>query len=159
MSGKARTTKELKEHILKTITVDLNGCWVWGGYKVKGYGRVYRNNRQVSVHRLIWEFYKGPIPQGVQVLHKCDNPSCSNPEHLFLGTQKDNVHDCMNKGRFVWGEKNGMAKITRSIADSIRSDCRPSRLVAKENGVDQKTVLNIRHGKSWRQSNGQERSY
>ncbi len=71
------------------------GCWLWTGY-VERYGVFHR----VKAHRAAWTFYKGEIPQGKRVLHHCDVPSCVNPEHLFLGTLRDNTQDSIKKGRF-----------------------------------------------------------
>jgi hypothetical protein len=77
-------------------------CWLWLGH-LQRYGRFkpqgIRNSPQVLAHRYSYELHFGPIPIGMNVLHKCDNPACVNPDHLFLGTQKDNVIDMMNKGR------------------------------------------------------------
>lgn len=83
--------------------VDKTGdCWVWTGATVhNGYGTISVNNRLVRTHRLAYELTHGPIPAGMKVLHTCDNPPCCRPDHLFLGTDKDNVHDAVDKGRHV----------------------------------------------------------
>jgi hypothetical protein len=76
------------------------GCWIWKGPKsVNGYGSFQYRRTSNSAHRIAFEFLKGPIPEGLQVLHRCDNPPCVNPEHLFLGTNLDNVKDKVQKGR------------------------------------------------------------
>lgn len=77
-------------------------CWLWlGRPRISfGYGRIQLENRQsVSSHRFSWELHNGPIPQGMSVLHKCDVPQCVRPDHLFLGTQLDNMRDRRSKGR------------------------------------------------------------
>lgn len=74
-------------------------CWEWGGSKVKGYGSFSHNSRTIQAHRFIWQLINGPIDDGFNVLHRCDNPACVRPSHLFLGTQGDNVRDCIRKGR------------------------------------------------------------
>ena len=75
-------------------------CWNWtGGCQHNGYGSVYHDGRIKRTHRLSYELHYGNIPRGINVCHKCDNPSCVRPDHLFLGTQKDNVTDMINKGR------------------------------------------------------------
>jgi hypothetical protein len=76
------------------------GCWNWTACKTnRGYGKTSLNGMTTYVHRAIWVINFGEIPTGMYVCHKCDNPSCCNPEHLFLGTQKDNMRDCANKDR------------------------------------------------------------
>lgn len=75
-------------------------CWPWKGYiNPDGYGRIQWDGRTQNAHRISWIIQKGTIPQGLQVLHKCDNPPCVNLEHLFLGTHNDNIADKMKKGR------------------------------------------------------------
>jgi len=87
----------------------VNECWEWIGCKAQGYGRikVYGKLRQAS--HVSWILARGPIPQGKSILHRCDNPPCVNPKHLFVGTQKDNVKDMIRKGRENWatGDRNG----------------------------------------------------
>jgi hypothetical protein len=82
-----------------------NGCWLWmagtryGGYGVIGSGGHFGTMR--AAHRVSWELHRGPIPEGLLVLHRCDTPLCVRPSHLFLGTQNDNITDCIRKGRKV----------------------------------------------------------
>ena len=77
-----------------------NGCWEWAKARDHGgYGRFYTGTVNVGAHRMAWVLAVGPIPNGLCVLHRCDNPPCVNPDHLFLGTIRDNVHDAMKKGR------------------------------------------------------------
>lgn len=81
-------------------SVTAPGCWEWTGTKDKhGYGRVRVDQRKARAHRVAWEAFKGEIPAGLHVLHRCDNPGCVNPEHLFLGTHGDNMRDREAKGR------------------------------------------------------------
>ena len=76
------------------------GCWLWTAGTCRfGYGRFHYVKRDIESHRMSWHFYRGPIPDGLCVLHKCDTPACVNPDHLFLGTRADNNIDCTNKKR------------------------------------------------------------
>ena len=74
-------------------------CWLWRGARRDGYGMFWFKGKIVSAHRVSWELRFGGIPVGMQVLHKCDNRLCIKPEHLFLGTQADNLLDAVKKGR------------------------------------------------------------
>src|SRR3990167_3892348 len=77
------------------------GCWLWtGATRYDGYGtRPWRGKTSAQAHRIAWEVFRGPIPDGLQVLHRCDVRCCVNPDHLFLGTQLDNMRDMIQKGR------------------------------------------------------------
>jgi hypothetical protein len=81
----------LEERLLDGIVKRDNGCWEWQGPFTHRYGQISDQNRRHRAHRLAYELWVGPIPQGLSVLHKCNNPPCCNPAHLFVGTQKENV--------------------------------------------------------------------
>jgi len=120
-----------------------NECWVWTACRmVKGYGQVWYGNKFTGAHRVSWEIEnKTSIPEGLYVLHTCDNPKCVNPQHLFLGTAKDNVADCQAKGRAntARGEKNGKAKLTEEQVKEIR------KLYAPGNGFSMQKLSEIYH--------------
>lgn len=103
-------------------------CWPWLGSRMKvGYGRMrFANRPDVGTHRLSWELSYGAIPDGLWVLHRCDNRICCNPKHLFLGTPYDNIHDMMNKGRRKdydkHGERNPNCKLTDDQVAQLRAD-------------------------------------
>ena len=99
-------------------------CWPWtAAANKKGYGLIGRGRRgqgNVRSNRATWELTRGPIPDGMLVCHKCDNPSCCNPSHLFLGTPRDNHEDKVEKGNQVRGVEVGNAKLTREDVLEIR---------------------------------------
>ena len=76
------------------------GCWIWMGGRRGFYGCISVDNKTELAHRVAWTLYKGTIPNGLLVLHHCDTPLCVNPNHLFVGTQSDNIKDCVKKGRY-----------------------------------------------------------
>lgn len=89
-------------NLLGNIKINPNGCWEWQKGKIKrGYGVIHlsKEKRRILAHRLSYEIFIGEFDQDLFVCHKCDNPSCINPDHLFLGTPLDNALDCQNKGR------------------------------------------------------------
>lgn len=99
------------------------GCLEWTGSRIAtGYGRVRHNGRLACTHRLAYMFAHGEIPEGQYVLHRCDNPPCCNPDHLFLGDQFDNMRDMIRKGRLYnrTGSKNGCSKLTEDDVREIR---------------------------------------
>ena len=132
-------------------------CWEWIGAKHKGYGRILGPNRRdvMNAQRASWmlHFARG-VPHGMQVCHKCDNPECTNPDHLFLGTLRDNMRDKMIKGRSgaPHGIQNPNTKLNEVIACNIYARIfqgeRMSDL-AKEFGVSPPTIRNIKRGVTW----------
>lgn len=128
-------------------------CWLWtkAVCKSRGYGRITIDKISKSAHRVSWELTYGPIPHGMSVLHKCDNRICVNPDHLFLGTQKDNMIDMVSKGRSSRGSKNAFAKLTEDKVLNILQDktSLPEILAAKYN-VSRRLIALIKQRKAWK---------
>lgn len=140
------------------VIVHSGGCWEWtASVNEAGYGRMTAGRgNQLKAHRVSWELHNGPIPEGMCVLHECDNPPCCNPDHLFLGTQLENQADMRAKGRgsqppHSYGEAHHNAKFDASAAIAIKADQRSARLVAADYGISQMTVYRLRHSKTWKQ--------
>lgn len=83
-----------------------DSCWLWKGYLLRGYGRFFLNKKRYTAHQASFILFKGEIKKGLIVCHSCDNPSCVNPDHLWLGSHYDNAQDRMNKGRHFCGKGN-----------------------------------------------------
>lgn len=107
--------EQTRKRLLKSIEVDENNCWNWKLYKTKsGYGTTnYRKKVGQRAHRVSWLVNRGEIPNDYYVLHKCDNPACINPEHLFLGTHTENMKDMKEKGRACKGENSHLHRNNR----------------------------------------------
>jgi HNH endonuclease len=138
----------------KYIPEPMSGCFLWTGAQHRqGYGSISVRGKTQLAHRISWQFYCGEIPDGIKVLHKCDNPPCVNPDHLFLGTQSDNMSDCGKKGRAnKKGENNGRSILTRADAVAIR--CAPQTYgvrvkLARRFGVTVSAVAQIRSKRTW----------
>ncbi len=147
----------LIDRLQKNLKVVPSGCWEWQGYCLNGYGHIGRGGKfgkTLLTHRVMWEIVFGPVPKGLCVLHKCDNPCCCCPTHLFLGTQKDNMADKVCKGRQskLRGEENGRAKLTEDQVNAIRSDNRTQLIIGKEYGVHLQTVNRIKKSKLWKEN-------
>ena len=139
-------------------------CWNWDGAKSRGRGELWDKEKKkpVLAHRFYYEKLVGPIPDGFNVCHTCDNPRCVRPDHLFLGTQADNLRDMTEKGRRRCnnplgknsGETNGMHKLTWPQVDEIRARYIPYKVsmykLAQEFGVNYATIWTIINGRNWK---------
>ena len=112
-SGPARFERKIKK---------TNSCWIWAGTvnNVWGYGQFVCGKKQWRAHRYSWHLNRGPIPDGMEVCHSCDVRLCVNPDHLWLGTQLDNMRDMAKKGRSLNGQRNPMSKVSDSDVVEIR---------------------------------------
>jgi hypothetical protein len=131
------------------------GCWNWTGAYAREYGTFWLAGRQQRTSRVAYTLYVEPIPIGLCVLHRCDNPKCVNPQHLWLGTQGDNAADSKAKGRSTHqrGELSGMAKLTTSKVLQIRKLAgqpgHSQRSLGRRFGVHHATIWLIVTGKRW----------
>lgn len=151
------------------------GCWNFNGCLLpNGYGKVRRLGKTWLAHRLSYTESVGEIPDGVCVLHKCDNRKCINPAHLFLGSRADNMKDMISKGRQNFkksdshrmalsisakNQKNRYSKISMMAANEIRhlysTEKAPQKVLAEMFGVNRSHISRIVRGESWRVNHGQ----
>jgi len=142
-----------KELIESRVYKDpFSGCWNWTRGKDKdGYGKIKVEGRSLRAHRVSYQVFKGEFPENLQTLHSCDNPSCCNPDHLWVGSNADNMADRDNKGRTARGERNGGGgKLKEEEVRLILSDTRRTGLVAEDFGVSIALVYKIRTGEVWK---------
>lgn len=130
-------------------------CWLWlGGRRGDGYGAWVYEGKQQGVHRLAYMLEVGPIPQGMVVMHSCDNPICVNPSHLSLGTPAENSADAAHKGRRLPGSRNHQAKLTEPQVISMRSlydrGTWTQKELAHKFDVSPALVNHILNRKAWR---------
>ncbi len=131
----------------KVDITDLFSCWNWLGHKNKlGYGTIDIKYKSVLAHRFFWSLYYGDIPKGFQINHKCDNPSCVNPAHLYLGTQKDNVKDRVNRNR------SNTSTLTKNDVINIRCLRKEGKLyseIAQLFNINQSSIGRICRYERW----------
>lgn len=142
----------IKERIKKfTFKNPITKCWQWiGSISPSGYARLQVDGENANAHRISYLVFKGKIPKGKYVLHKCDNRSCVNPNHLFLGTHQDNMVDRNTKNRQAKGESNGNVKITERDVLAIRSAKGRQVDIAKRFKINQTQVSKIKLNKVWK---------
>jgi hypothetical protein len=130
-------------------------CWDWPGAKNSmGYGQVRFGGRVHYIHRLSYEIHSGPIPDGFDVCHRCDNPICSNPAHLFAAPHVDNMLDASRKGRMAGngnqrGAASSSARLTEADVMAIRQSADTIAVLADMYHVDKSTIGRARSGKTW----------
>ena len=144
------TETELMERFLSKVA-KTESCWLWTGAKSRGgYGN-FRFPSGQKAHRFSYSRHVGQIPQGLSVCHRCDNPACVNPDHLFVGTHTDNMKDKMSKGRgnHLVGTKHPRSKLTESQVLAIRADSRRQVEIAESYGIKQAQVSEIKRRIAW----------
>lgn len=146
----------LLRSISKKISFTDGGCVEWTGAKNdSGYGVLFRKNsegisKQVFAHRVAYTIFKGPIPDGQIVMHRCDNPLCINPSHLDVGTDADNHLDKCMKGRQPKGITHGSHKITAKDVIKIRASLATQQELADEYGLHQSQISAIQNYRFWK---------
>jgi hypothetical protein len=142
----------LRERFLKKVVVS-ETCWGWNGALWGRQSCKYGEIDQQMAHRVSWELFVGPIPKGKLVLHACDNPPCTRPDHLFLGTHMDNMQDKIRKGRDTRGEKVNTARLSPEQITTIRSAYalgRTQTLLAEDFSVGQPHISSIIRRAAWK---------
>ncbi len=128
-----------------------SGCRIWTGtINAAGYGTISFKNKPNLAHRLSYELTYGEIPEGMKACHKCDTPSCINPNHLFLGTQRENLEDMARKKRGAVGNDYNRSILTDEDVRKIRCDNRLQRVIAEEYGMKRTSIAAIKNGRTWK---------
>lgn len=133
-------------------TINNNGCWEWQKFKKLGYGVAYFDGKICQAHRASWEVFVGPITKGMQVNHKCHNRACINPEHLYVGTQVQNMADMEAAGRAnkAYGERCGTAKLNADAVGDIRQSTLTSKQLAEKYSVSQSLIKAVKKRMVWK---------
>lgn len=146
----ARATRDMsdRERFESSFEKQSNGCWVWTkGTGHFDYGMFWVGGKTIGAHRYSYILHKEPIPEGMFVCHTCDNPRCVNPDHLFLGTPKDNMGDKLAKGRgnHPRGEAHPLAKLSDADVDEARrlAETMTKTAIAKRFGVSRSLISMI----------------
>lgn len=137
--------------------IPFSECWIWTGATTKGYGQATYNKQHGYAHRISWEIHNNSkIQPGKVCCHKCDEPLCVNPNHLFIGDHKDNVNDKIQKGRHrhgtLSGEQNGFSKVTKEIVEEIKllkAKGLTVRQIAEKIGISKSNVWLVATNKTW----------
>lgn len=155
--GRHKKEHESIESRFNKFVIKKEGCWGWSGFKANGYPKLNRKKPKSSLaSHVSWEIHNGEIPNDMCVLHKCDNPECCNPSHLFLGTRTDNNRDRDEKGRTVHlkGERVATSKFTENEVKEIiilhKSKSMKVNDIAKKFGTTPSYVSSLSNGKSWK---------
>jgi len=151
--GDPNSRKSLRERFEEKVElIPFSTCHWWNStLSPSGYGQITVNYKSARAHRVAYEMYIGPIPKGMIIMHKCDNPACVNPDHLKTGTQQDNMDDMNSKGRRCSGENHPNSKLTKADALEIRrlGKTHGQRELAKRFDINSSIVNDIINLKAW----------
>ena len=152
---RGRRRPGLRERIYRGVRlVRATGCWEWqGSIDSCGYARVNVGGKNLTASRYAYGIFVGAIPDGLCVLHRCDNRKCVNPEHLYAGTKRDNSNDALERGRHAIGERHPRARLTELAVVEIRraaSGGETQRSIARRLRVSRAAVWSAVHGLSWK---------
>ena len=126
-----------------------DSCWLWtAGKTTAGYGMITLNRKNVYAHRYAYELFIGKIPEGLNLMHSCDNPGCVNPWHLTPDTQLQNCLDAKGKGRLKHGEQHHNCRLSTKQVEAIRADTRKQTEIASDYGIKPQYVSRIKTGKN-----------
>lgn len=141
-----------QEYIKNRVDLADTGCWEWRLSRYQGYGKTGFNGRPRQAHIVSYEAFVGPVPEGMQINHKCHNRACCNPQHLYAGTQKQNMKDMRLAGREprLCGEMNGNSKLTAKDVCLVRASTDNARQLQEQLGVSLSLIRAIRKGLVWR---------
>lgn len=149
----ARPRIPIKEKLdMNVIKVPESGCWIWMGMISRyGYGRfTFGTKTNFSAHRTSYELKYGKIPDGMLALHHCDVKCCVNPDHIFIGTQQENMTDKVTKNRQAKGESHGMSKLTKEQATEAKFSGAKTSELAKKFNCSAVMIRQIRSGHYWK---------
>lgn len=158
MSKSWRKNESLLERFIKYVSMNnTTGCWDWtGNICFYGYGRINYKMKSYRANRAAFILFKQTDPGKLLVCHKCDNTKCVNPDHLFLGTQKDNMKDCKAKKRTAYGHKNGSSKLKENDVLIIKDLAKKNLThleISKRFGVSRANIGLILNNKRWKHLN------
>lgn len=131
--------------------IDNNRCWICTSHsKSYGYPCIMLDYKRKRLSRVIYEMFNGKIEKNMVIMHLCDNPNCINPQHLKVGTHKQNSQDMVNKNRNKVGEEHHSAKLKKEDILYIRNSNKTCNRLAKELNVSTQNILSIKHYKTWK---------
>jgi hypothetical protein len=155
-SNRKLTLEEAIENFMEKVSPEpMSGCWIWmGNCSKSGYGKVKINQKDLRAHRAAWILFRGSIPDGLVLCHKCDIRPCVNPEHLFPGSLRDNTQDMIRKGRYSHRScaNHPDARLSLSQVGEIRQRYEKGNgtILAKEFGVSSTSIYSIINGNKWK---------